>query len=272
MKRWLVTFVLFAVCSAAVRADVTLVQTSTVEGGMAAMANAPSPEITTRVKGLRSRTDMNAGSVSVITILDLVAKQIIILRPDQKTATVSSAAPPPARAPSAPMVTVGGIEASVKPTGKSQLIDGIKCDEFTFTTAIDMGAMSGGQLPPETGAMLQGMKMLMAGSVWVAKDAPGAADYIAFQKAAASSDTAAIGAAAAGVSIPGLEKIMKAMSSIEGLAYLTEMTMTVEGSGQIADMMRQMGAMKMISRLKSVKTDALSDDLFKIPEGYTTTK
>ena len=135
-----------------------------------------------------------------------------------------------------------------------------------------MGAMSGGQLPPETGAMLQGMKMLMAGSVWVAKDAPGAADYIAFQKAAASSDTAAIGAAAAGVSIPGLEKIMKAMSSIEGLAYLTEMTMTVEGSGQIADMMKQMGAMKMISRLKSVKTDPLSDDLFKIPEGYTTTR
>ena len=92
MTRWLVTIVLLAVSSAAVRADVTIVQTTTVEGGMAAMANAPSPEMTTRVKGLRSRTDLNAGAMSVITIADLVAKQIIVLRPDQKTATVSSLA------------------------------------------------------------------------------------------------------------------------------------------------------------------------------------
>ena len=270
MKRCLVTIILFAVCSAAVRADVTIVQTTTVAGGMAAMANAPSPEMTTRVKGLRSRTDLNAGAMSVITIADLVAKQIIILRPDQKTATVSSATPTPLAG--SPPVRLGGIDASVKPTGKSQVIDGIKCDEYTFTTAIDMGAMSGGQLPPEAAAMMQGMQMLMAGSVWVAKDVPGAADYTAFQKASASSDMAAIGSAATGVNIPGMDKVMKAMGSLEGLAYLTEMTMTVEGTGQIADMMKQMGAMKMTTRTKSVKTDTLSDDLFTIPEGYTIVK
>jgi hypothetical protein len=40
----------------------------------------------------------------------------------------------------------------------------------------------------------------------------------------------------------------------------------------MADMMRQMGAMKITTRTTSVKTDAVSDDLFKVPEGYTVTK
>jgi hypothetical protein len=50
------------------------------------------------------------------------------------------------------------------------------------------------------------------------------------------------------------------------------MTMTVDGTGQVADMMKQMGAMKVTVRTSSIKTDALSDDLFKVPEGYTIVK
>jgi hypothetical protein len=77
---------------------------------------------------------------------------------------------------------------------------------------------------------------------------------------------------ASGVNIPGMDKVMKAMSSLDGMSYLTEMTMTVEGTGQMADMMKQMGAMKITTRTTSVKTEAVSDDLFKVPEGYTITK
>jgi hypothetical protein len=275
MKRWLATLVMFAVCTAVVRADVTIVQTTTVEGGMAAMApgGIPTPTITVRVKGMRSRTEIEAGSaMSVITITDLPAKQIIVLRPDQKTATIGIASPAPATPPSAVPPPTLAVDGSVKPTGKSQAIDGIKCDEYTFTTTMDFSAFTGGQMPPEAAAMMQGMKMVMAGSMWVAKDVPGAAEYVAYQKAVASSDMAAAAAGAAGVSIPGMDKMAKAMSGVDGLAYLTEMTMTIEGTGQVADMMKQMGPMKMTMRTTSVKADALSDDLFKVPEGYTIIK
>jgi hypothetical protein len=277
MKRWFATLVVFALCSAVVRADVTIVQTTTVEGGMAAMApgGIPTPTITVRVKGMRSRTDIEAGSViSVSTIADLLAKQIIVLRPDQKTATIAIAPPAPAPAtgpPAAPSPTVA-VDGSDKPTGKSQAIDGIKCDEYTFTTTMDFSAFTGGQMPPEAAAMMQGMKMVMAGSMWVSKDVPGAAEYLAYQKAVASSDMAAAAAVGAGVKIPGMDKMAKAMSGVEGLAYLTEMTMTIEGTGEVAEMMKQMGAMKMTMRTTSVKADALSDDLFKVPEGYTIIK
>lgn len=276
MKRWLATLVVFAVCTVVVRADVTLVQTTTVEGGMAAMApgGMPSPTITTRVKGMRSRTELEAGAATTVTITDLTAKQVIVLRPDQKTATISSAASTPAAAagaPAAPPVTLA-LDGSAKPTGKSQVIDGIKCDEYTFTTTMDLSAATGAQMPPEAAAMMQGVKMVMAGSMWVSKDVPGAAEYLAFQKAAATSDIAAAAASAAGVNLPGMDKVIKAMGSVDGMAYLTEMTMNVEGTGQVADMMKQMGAMKLTTKTTSVKADALSDDLFKVPEGYTIIK
>ena len=140
------------------------------------------------------------------------------------------------------------------------------------TLATGPSQWSIGRMPPETAAMMQGMTMVMAGSMWVAKDVPGAAEFVAFQKAAASANLAAAAASASGVSVPGLDRMMKAMGSLDGMTYLTEMTMTIDGTGQIADMMKQMGPMKITTKTTSVQGDALSDDLFKIPEGYTVVK
>ena len=39
--------------------------------------------------------------------------------------------------------------------------------------------------------MMKGMSMVMKGSMWVTKDAPGAAEYLAYQKALAAADLAA---------------------------------------------------------------------------------
>lgn len=277
MKRWLTTTLTVLVCSAVLRADVTLVQTTTIEGGMASMAAANggnvSPTMTTRVKGMKTRTDVDAGPVAVSTIVDLTAKQLTILRADQKTATISSVASKPAAAAPAPVEgSVPKMDATLTPTGKSQVIDGVKCDEFTFTATMNMGEMTGRQMPPEAAAMMQGVTMAMAGSIWVAKDAPGAAEYVAFQKAAVASDVAGAAMGGSGVNIPGMDKLMKAMSGMQGLTYLSEMTINIEGTGQVADMMKQMGPMKITTKVSSIKTDPVNDDVFKVPEGYTVIK
>jgi hypothetical protein len=225
--------------------------------------------MTTRIKGMRSRIEVEAPPVSVVTITDLPGKQVIVLRPEQKTATIAAV---PAAAVDRPAAAPGAIDASMKPTGKSQVIDGVKCDEYAFSTSLDMSAMTGSAMPPEAAAMMQGMKVAMTGSMWVAKDVPGAQEYVAFQKALASSDMAAAAAGASGIKVPGMDRIMKAMGSADGMTYLLEMTMTVDGSGQLAEMMKQMGAMKITTRTTSVKSDTVSDDLFKVPEGYTIVK
>ena len=275
MKRTVATCAVVLLCSAAPRADITILQTTTVEGGMASMAAASgqsvSPKVTTRIKGTKNRTDVEAGAVVVSTIVDMVSKQVIILRPDVKTATIVTGAPPPA--PGAAPMTGPSVDATVTPTGKSQLIDGVKCDEYAFTTTLDMSSMAGPQLPPEALAMMQGMKMAMQGALWVAKDAPGAAEYVAYQKAVAGApELAGVAAGASGMKIPGMEKVARAMSAVNGLTYLTEMTINIDGTGQVADMMRQMGPMKVTTKISSVTTSPIGDDVFKVPEGYTITK
>jgi hypothetical protein len=280
MNRWMTTLMVFALCSAVVRADVTVVQTTTIEGGMAAMGGgaAPSPTTTTRIKGQKRRDDVEVPSMmQLATITDLAAKQIMVLRPDQKTATVVTPTTPAAGtgAPAGtvpPKVTAPDVDASIKPTGKTQVIDGITCDEYAFTSSVNMSEMGGAQVPPEVSAMMKDMKMNMVGSMWVAKDVPGAAEYIAFQKAAAASNLGSAMATAAGMKMPGMEKMTQAMASMNGMTYLTEMSMTVEGTGQMADMMRQMGAMKITTKVTSVKTDAIADDQFTVPADYKVIK
>lgn len=273
MKRWFSTVAAILFCSAALRADITLVQTTTIEGGMAQMAAQAgqniSPTITTKIKGSKMRTDIVSGPINVSTIVDVASKQMIILRVDQKTATIVA---PPA-APATPAAQGPSIDASVKPTGKSQTIDGVKCDEYTFTTTVDMSTMGGGsQMPPEAAAMMKGVKIVVSGSAWMAKDAPGAEEYMAFQKTLAASDMASAASAMSGMSIPGMREAMKAMASANGLTYLNESTVSFEGEGQMVEMMKQMGPMKVTSKVSSINTDAISDDLFKVPEGYTIIK
>jgi hypothetical protein len=48
--------------------------------------------------------------------------------------------------------------------------------------------------------------------------------------------------------------------------------MNIEGTGQMADMMKQMGSMKITTRVTAISTDALPDDLFTVPAGYTMVK
>jgi hypothetical protein len=285
MKRWFTTFAAVMLCSAALRADVTIVMATTMEGGMMTMAAQAgqnlSPKMTTRIKGLKQRSDIETGPMNVVTILDLAEKQLIVLNVGQKTATVKSLGAASA-APATTMTTTTTtatttmtgptIDGSMKPTGRTQTIDGVKTEEFTFTTNLDMSSMGGGQMPPEAAAAMQGVKMNMAGSIWVAKDVPGASEYMAFQKAAAGSDLLQAAMGATGMNIPGMDKMMKAMSAASGMAYLTEMTMTIEGTGQIAEMMKQMGPMKITQKVSSINADPIADDQFKIPAGYTINK
>ena len=50
------------------------------------------------------------------------------------------------------------------------MIDGVKCDEFTFTTTMNMAEVIGAQMPPEAAEAMKGLTMAMKGSMWVAKD------------------------------------------------------------------------------------------------------
>jgi hypothetical protein len=132
--------------------------------------------------------------------------------------------------------------------------------------------MAGGQLPPEAAAAMKDVVMIMNGSMWVAKSAPGAAEVAAFNKAAVSSNLLSAISGMQPGQTGGMDKMMAAVASAPGVPYLTEITMTVEGSGPMVEAMSKMGPIKMVQKTSSVSTAAIADDLFRIPEGYTIEK
>jgi hypothetical protein len=268
MKRWLATFAIAAICTVPLRADVTITQTVSAEGGAAAMAGANmQSRIVMRIKDRKARTDMDIAGVSMTSLVDLTTKELYVLRADAKTATLMS--PGSAASAQTRFPIVGDV--SFKPTGQSRTIQNVQCDEYAIAMTLNMADMAGGQMPPDAAAMLQDVRMVMHGSMWIAKVGPGTADYISFQKAAAADGMAGMFGGAMGGS-PQMGKMMAALAEAPGIPYLTEINMTVEGTGQVVEMMRGMGAMKMTTAVSTVSTDPIADDMFNIPADYKVVK
>jgi hypothetical protein len=267
MMRPIATAVALLLCSAALHADVAVTTVTTVQGGAIAAAANASPTLTTRVKGQKARLDLEAMGRTIITLADIAAKQVMLLRPDEKTAEIVSATALPA----APAASSPG-EATFKPTGQTRAIDGVTCDEYTFSMNMNMSDLTGPQIPAHAAEMMKGMQVAISGSVWTSKSAPGAAEYLAFYKAAGDAGmTSAMTASLSGLA-PGFDKIIRALTGGEGIPYLTEMTITVDGSGQVADMLRQMGPTTVTSKVSKVSTEPIADDVFSVPADYKVVK
>jgi hypothetical protein len=268
MNRWIGSFAVVILCSTVLHADVTVTTTTTIEGGLGAMMAGSTPKTVMRIKGMQGRAEIEAMGRTIASLADLNKKEVIVLRPEDKTAQVITAVAP--EKPGSPPAPLPKIDGSVQPTGRSQTIDGLKCDEYAVTMTIPMSDLTSGQQMPEQAAdMLKDMQMLMKGSIWVAKTAPGAAEYLAFQKATLDANLATILAGGVpGTPSNGMDRVMNKFTGTEGLPYLTEVNMTIQGGGPAAEMIKQMGAMKITSKVTSISTDPIAADLFVVPPDY----
>ena len=78
--------------------------------------------------------------------------------------------------------------------------------------------------------MLKDMRVLMNGSMWMAKSAAGAAKIAAATKAMLDAQLAGLAnGGATGLPSNGLDKVMRGLSGADGMPYLTEVTMTMAG-------------------------------------------
>jgi hypothetical protein len=265
--RSVLTGVLAAACSTVLSADVTIRQSMTMEGQMAAMTAGKMPEIVTRVKGQKSRTDVEVQGQTVSSITDLDTKQVTILQSATKIATVLSGAPPAATAGSGS----AGVDVTVKPTGQRKTIDGFTCDEHSMNMSLDMAMFAGsGQMPPDAAAMMKDVKILATGALWVTTTGAGVEEFMAYQKKAAELK---IQSALAGM-FPqgGMDKLMTAANAVQGVPCVTELTMSFEGTGPMVDVMKQMGPMKMVQKTTGVSLDPVPEAVFVVPADYKVEK
>lgn len=271
---------LMLIVPAVLRADVTVTSTITITGPVAAMLGGNNPQMTMRVKGSRARMDIDMMGQKMSNIIDIAAKQITMLMHAQKTAQVMDAQQLVSRMPSAEQMPK--MDGKIEPTGQTQEINGQRCSEFRYSVSLDMsnvaanfGAAGGtAQMPAGANEMFKDLKMIMSGSLWVSKEGPGVAEYLAFTKEAQQNliSLSPFGRGAGLGGAPGMEDMMRVFSQVDGLTHLAEVEMTFEGNNPMVDMMKSMGTMKMTTRVVELSTQPLADDLFQVPADYTVTK
>jgi hypothetical protein len=271
MRRWLATAGIAALCIVPLGADVTITQSTTIEGGMMAAAGpGAAPKMVMRIKGTKLRTDLDVMGQNNVTIIDVVTRETIILNAATKTAQVIS----PEAAAAAMPAQMPKVDVSFNATGQSKTIEGAQCDEHTFTMKMDLSELGGpgGQMPPEAAAMMKDVQLTVKGNVWVAKSGPGTADYVALQKAAIAANMGGALIGAGGPQRGGMEKMLAAVASAPGLPYLSEIHTSFSGTGAMVQMLQQSAAVKITQKVTSVSTDAIPDDMFAVPAGYQVDK
>lgn len=260
MTRTAVATILSLAIAAPAYADVTLKQTSTGKGlGMSGtMAG------TVYIKGNKLRTDSVDGDKTMTTVFDLDAQTMYVFDSKKTEAEVWDMAAFSAELSKS--VDPSRMKASLTPTGQTKQIAGQTATGYMME--ISMPATMGGSDGPA-------MMVTLTGPAWIVKGAPGAADYVAFYKAAAEKGFIFTNPNAAKGS-PGQARAMTEMyrqlAETGGVAYETEMQikMSMEGGAgnPLGGLLGRLGNISMTSVVESIATEPLSDALFAPPAGY----
>lgn len=255
MVRSTCTAVVICLLASPAFADVTI--TSQVTGkGLGKMADAQSISY---IKGMKLRTDSVLGGNPTTTIIDLEGQKFISINHKKKEALVYDMAK--FRQDLDKMVKGAEATSSLKPNGEKREIAGKSCDGYTMNVTMPMALGEGME-----------MTMVMNGPVFIAKGAPGAADFNKFYLAAAergfiANDARAAKGAAA--QTKGMTALYKALAETGGIPYLMETSMKIEGGGPMAGMMnKMMGGSGFSQTITAVATDEIPADKFEIPAGF----
>jgi hypothetical protein len=260
MQQIIITMLLVGTMAVPAFADVTIKMTTGGKGmGMSASSSG-----TTYIKGNRMRTDLQTGNRTQTTIFDLDAQKMFIFESGRKEADVWDMAEFSKQITSA--VDVSQLKASIKPNNQTRQFGSLTANGYDME--ISMPTSMGGNKE-----MM--MTVTLAGPVWIVKNAPGAADYTAFYRAAVDKGWI-FGDPRAARAQAGQAKAMSEMyrqfAEIGGIAYESDiqvkMSMDGAGAGPMAGMLAKMGNMSMQTKVEDVQTGPLADDLFAPPDGY----
>ncbi len=254
MTRTIPAAVLAFALGAAAHADVTMKQTNTGKGlGMSGETTS-----TTYIKGLKMRVDGEVGKKSSTTIFDVDNQKMYVLDPKKKEAAVWNMATVTQEISQA--VSADGMRASIKPNGQKKPIAGHEADGYDMEIVV----------PATVGGGMQ-VTIVLTGVTWMAKGAPGAAEYAAFYSGAAEKGWIFSDPRAAKGS-PGQAKAMAQMhaefAKIGGVPYESNWDIKPQADGMMGGLMSKMGGLSMITITDSVVVGPLADDLFQVPADY----
>jgi hypothetical protein len=257
MHRILISTALVAVCSTAF-ADVTVTTQTT---GKASILNVTGEGVT-RIKGKRQRTDNTIKGKLQSLIIDIDGRRFVDLDDKKKSATVTSLDD---IAEQLQKSGVGTIDAKLTKTPQTKQIAGRSCEVHDISLSLPFSP---------TGNSGDGMDLTMqlSGTVCLAKDVPGLADYQAFYRAAADSGfifgdprmaKSPTGAAQAKAYAALTRKMADA-----GMALESHVIIDAAGGGPMAAMMGRLAKSDITTTVTKIESGELPADAFDIPAGY----
>jgi hypothetical protein len=256
MKRAVLVTLLIAGLASPAAADVTVKQTTTGKGmGMSGKIAG-----TTYIKGLKMRTDSVIGDTTRTMLFDIDAQKLYMFDSKKKEADVWDMAA--FAGEMAQTVDTSEVKASLKANGQTKTLLGKTASGYDMV--ISMPTAVGGKKEMQMNVTLQG-------PMWVVKDAPGSADYLAFYKAAAEkgwifSDPRA--AKANYGQARSLTEMYRQLAATGGVAYETTFEIKMSGEGPMAAIMAKMGGMSSTTTTESIEAGAIADTMFAVPADY----
>ena len=247
MKRVLLVLVALALLAPTAFADVTV--TTSISILTAAMT--ADGTMTTYAKGSKFLSDSSVAGQSVSILSDAATKQQWTINHGTKTIEPLDAAKAMAALP----ISFGDAKVSVTPNGQKKDLLGRSCEGYTIDVSIP--ATIGGET----------ITMRMAGPAWVAKEGPGVAEYKASNKAFTDVGMST-SILAQGPQGKGMAAATKALADA-GVVLEQELKMTIEGGGQMAQVMGQAAGATITMKVTAITTDPIPDAKFALPEGYT---
>jgi hypothetical protein len=211
----------------------------------------------TYIKGLKMRVEATIGDKNITSIYDVDGQKMYIL--DAKKKEVDAWDMGAFAQEMSKSVSTEGMHANLKPNGQTKSVDGQNADGYDIDIVVPANVAG----TPLT--------IVMTGVSWIAKGAPGSAEYSAFYKGAAEKGWIFTDPRAAKAQ-PGQAKAMAEMytqfAQIGGIPLESQMDIKATGEGVMAATMARMGGVLTTTTIDSVETGPLGDDLFVPPADY----
>ncbi len=246
MTRSLFVLAALVLSATAASADVTVTMSISVNAAQISITGTT----TSSTKGTKFRVDTQMSGQNLTILSDSATRQQWKIDHGARQIEPFDAQKAMASLP----VSFGEAKAVVKPNGQTREILGRQCQGYTVEVTVPM-TMAG-----ET------IVMKMSGPAWVAKDGAGVAEFKAAQKAFSDLGMTT-SLQAQGPQAKGMAELTKALGEA-GVVIEQETQMTMEGTGQMAQMVAQMGTMTMTTKVTAISTDPIPDSKFALPEGY----
>jgi hypothetical protein len=256
--RILVSTTLLALSGAAL-ADVT-VTTQTV----GKMIIDVSGDAVNTIKGKRQRSDSTFRGKTQTLIIDIEGRRFVDLDAKKKTANVT---PLDSIAKELEKVGTGTLDAKLSKTAQTKTIAGYPCTVHDVSVSLPFSP---------TGHSGDGMDltMMMSGTVCLATNVPGLADYQAFYRAAADSgfifgDPRSAKSPTGAAQAKAYAALTRKMAE-GGMALESNVNITAGGDGPMAAMMGKLAKGNITTTVTKIEAGELPAASFEIPADYKT--